>query len=373
MPHQTLWTLGLAADLINEVRNQKVNDILTAVIYAGHLESKHWGISLRPAQHEGLISLETWQKNQTRLKEGAYVPARKNLNEDFPLRGAVCCGECGHPMTASWSKGRMSRHAYDMCFKKGCASYRKSIRRETLEGEFEELLQSVQPVEGFVALLRKMFKDIWEHRLTTQKARQAKIKKDVQKLSGQIEQLMDRILESDSSSVIIAYEKRIATLECKKLILEEKAATMSKPLRGYDESVRTALAFLANPWKLWKSEYLEDKRAVLKLVFAGRLAYARNEGFRTAETTLPFKVLEGLNSVENRMAEREGFEPSLRANVNTISSRALSTAQPPLRANARRMLPQVATWRVLLVPSQQIVVSKSTSQPSGKSCATIHT
>lgn len=75
--------------------------------------------------------------------------------------------------------------------------------------------------------------------------------------------------------------------------MSENIANCGKPVRGFDESFRTAMAFLANPWKLWASEALEDKRAVLKLAFADRLAYVRNEGFRTAETTLPFKVLGG--------------------------------------------------------------------------------
>ena len=68
------------------------------------------------------------------------------------------------------------------------------------------------------------------------------------------------------------------------------------PLKSFDETLRTALDFLGNPQKLWVSERLEDKRAVLKLAFADRLAYARNEGFRTANLALPFNVLGGFSS-----------------------------------------------------------------------------
>ncbi len=71
------------------------------------------------------------------------------------------------------------------------------------------------------------------------------------------------------------------------------------------------MAFLASPWKIWASEAFEDKRAVLKLTFADRLAYVRNEGFRTAKTTLPFKVLGGLTGGKNEMTERDGFEHSV--------------------------------------------------------------
>ncbi|RFC00666.1 hypothetical protein B5K08_02040 [Rhizobium leguminosarum bv. trifolii] len=36
---------------------------------------------------------------------------------------------------------------------------------------------------------------------------------------------------------------------------------------------------------------LENRRAVLKLSFADRRSYKRNEGFRTADLSFPFKAL----------------------------------------------------------------------------------
>ncbi len=297
-------------DARGEVRNQKVNDTLTHIIYAGYLESEAWGVSLRSAQHEGLISFETYQKIQARLNENAKAPARKDLNEDFPLRGFVTCGDCGHPLTACWSKGRNGRYPYYMCFQKGCESYRKSIKRETLEGEFEVLLKQLKPTEGLFKTARKMFEKIWNHWAEFQKNRSRSLKAEVLKIERKIEQLLDRIVDADSATLISAYEKRIGKLEKEKIAMSENIANCGKPVRGFDEMFRTAMDFLANPWKLWSSEALEDKRAVLKLAFADRLAYVRNEGFRTAETTLPFKVLGGLSGGENKLAERVGFEPT---------------------------------------------------------------
>lgn len=87
-------------DAVGEVRNQRVTGILTRVMYAGCVEYEPWNINLRKGQHEPLISLETFQKIQKRLKSVARVPARKDLNEDFPLRGFVTCGCCDSPLTA---------------------------------------------------------------------------------------------------------------------------------------------------------------------------------------------------------------------------------------------------------------------------------
>ena len=298
-------------DARGEVRNQKVNDILTHIIYAGYLESAAWKVSLRRARHEGLIDFETWQKIQTRLTENAKVPARKNLNEDFPLRGFVTCGCCGSALTACWSKGRSERYPYYMCFNKDCADYRKSIKRETLEGAFENLLRELRPTEELFTLARAMFEELWNHRLDFQRSRRRSLEAQVVKTQRQIEQLLDRIVEAESSTLIGAYEKRIQALERDKLAMQEKIASCGRPVRGFDETFRTAMDFLSSPWKLWDSQALEDKRAVLKLAFADNLAWVRNEGFRTAKTTLPFNVLGGFSEGKISLAEREGFEPSI--------------------------------------------------------------
>ena len=294
-------------DRNGEVRNQRVTELLTRVVYAGYVDSPNWKVNLRPGHHEALISFETYQTIQRRLQERAKVPARANLNMDFPLRGFVTCGDCGHPLTACWSKSKTgARHPYYLCFQKGCKSYRKSIRRDVLEGEFEAIVKQLRPTEGLFNTARRMFENRWNHRLAHQKDRSRSLEAQLRKIDGQIEQLLDRIVDADSSTVIGAYEKRIQKLEKDKIEMSEKIAACGRPVQGFDESFRTAMEFLASPWKLWASEALEDKRAVLKLTFADRLAYVRNEGFRTPETTLPFNALGGFLEGKSKMARLEG-------------------------------------------------------------------
>ncbi len=297
-------------DSKGEVRAQRVTELLTRVTYAGYVESPDWGVSLRSGRHEGLISYETWQKIQHRLKENAKAPARKNLSKDFPLRGFVTCGDCGTPLTGGWSRGRHAHYHYYLCQKKGCESYGKSIRRDELEGEFETLLRSLKPTEGLFRLARAMFEDLWDHRLASLKSMNRSLEAEVVKIERKIGQLLDRIVDAQSSSVISAYEQRIAALEENRIEVKEKIVSCGRPVRGFDEMYRTAMDFLASPYKLWASDRLEDKRAVLKLTFADRLAYVRNEGYRTAKTTLPFKVLEHFCGGESRLVGPVGLEPT---------------------------------------------------------------
>lgn len=292
------------------VRATQVTDILTRPVYAGYVEAPIWNIALRKGLHEALISFETYRKIQERLNgRDLRVPARKNINEDFPLRGFILCEGCDRTLTAGWTKGRNTHYPYYLCSNRGCPCYGKSIQRAEIEGAFATLLRQLQPTANLFSAGRAMFKDLWDSRLASGEARARTLKIELKKTEKQIEQFLDRIADTSVPSVVGAYEKRILNLEEQKILIREKIENRGQPMRGFDETLRTALEFLASPWNLWDSERLEDKRMVLKLAFADRLTYVRNEGFRTANLALPFKVLASFSGLENKMVPRRGLEP----------------------------------------------------------------
>jgi site-specific DNA recombinase len=82
------------------VHPSRVKDRLTCLTYAGYVEKQDLGVSARKGKHEGLVSLETFEKIQKRLTETVKVPARKDIHTDFPLRGFILCDDCGRPLTS---------------------------------------------------------------------------------------------------------------------------------------------------------------------------------------------------------------------------------------------------------------------------------
>ena len=298
-------------DLPNgEIRNQRITDILTRPVYAGYVESEKWNVSLRKGHHEGLISFETFERIQTRLREGARAPARKDINEDFPLRGFVACGDCGKPLTACWSKSQTGKkHPYYMCYAKECSSYRKSIAREKIEGEFEVILKSLQPADNLFALAKAMFKDAWSQRLAQAKQAAVTIKRDINAIDRQVDQLLERIVGAENPTVISAYETKLAKLEKEKLIKAEKLENAGKPRHAFDEMFELSLRFLSSPWNLWASGQMHLRRIVLRLAFAKRITYTRNEGFSNPTLSSPFNALGGIHMGKSEMAHPTGFEP----------------------------------------------------------------
>ena len=205
------------------VRYEEVKRLLVRPHYAGYIEVPHWDVSLRKGHHEGLISLETYEKIQRRIDEGSRVFTPKDIGTDFPLRGYVACADCDGPLTSCWSKSKTGKkHPYYMCFSKTCASYRKSIKRDVIEGQFSELLARLYPSEDVISAFKAMFKAAWDKRASRNADVAKALRAEIGKAEQQIEQLLDRIVTTSSETTISAYERRIAKLEKDKLIISEK-------------------------------------------------------------------------------------------------------------------------------------------------------
>jgi site-specific DNA recombinase len=280
------------------VHLQKVKELLIRVLYTGYLNKPEWDIHLIQGHHEPLISFGIYQKIQERLNGQAKAPVRKDINEDFPLRGFVACASCGKPMTSCWSRGTGGRYAYYLCHGKNgdgtrCSQYGKSVRKEKLEGDFEKLLGEMKPSKELFFLAADIFTDLWNIKRETAKLEADKIRLDIIQIERKTEQFFDRIVETDSPTLITAYEKKIRQLEEEKIKLAENIAKCGRPLQSFDETFRTAFTFLLNPQKLWASDKLEHRRVVLKLVFSEQLQYCKNEGYRTPQKSLPFSLLAG--------------------------------------------------------------------------------
>lgn len=294
------------------VHQTRVQQILDRQIYAGYVEYEPWGVGLTKGQHEPLVSMDIWQQVQKRRHAAIKAAARRDINADFPLRGFITCGCCKKPYTACWSKGRNKHYPYYFCDNKTCSEYRKNIRKEVIEGDFEKLLTAMVPTKNALKMITEMMREQWEARIQNSKDRADLIRKQIKGIEGKVSELVDKIIEADSPTLVSAFEGRLKEYEIQKVTLEENRVNSTILEGDFRGLFRTALHHLSNPLNLWHSHDLEDKRAVLKLTFADRISYLKNEGFRTAKTTLPFSALAPFHEGDFKMVGAEGLEPPTR-------------------------------------------------------------
>ena len=322
------------ADKRKTLSVERVMELMSRAHYAGYLHAPEWGIIMLKGKHEPIISLETFEAVQARIKGKSRTFTRYDVNESFPLRGYVTCSDCGHAYSACFSTGRSKRYPYYLCHTKNCASYGRSIRKEVLEGQFEELLRSLRPTPELFELAQEMFRDLWNARMSSETSNVKHLQAEVVRVERQIEQIVDRIIASDMATMVTAFENRVRGLELEKALLAEKIAQCGRPIADFDATHRTAMQFLENPYRIWLSERLCDKRNTVKLAFAEPIPYDRKHGFRTATAAVPFRIFkalegnEGSASEESEMVRAVGIEPTLLAEPDFESGASTSFTTP---------------------------------------------
>ena len=303
-------------DKHGNVRNQRVQDLLTHCLYPGMVVNHVWKVSLRKGQHEPIIDIKTHLKIKERL-EGKSKPValkRANKSEKFPLRGYVRCHKCGSAMTAGTSTGRTKKYDYYHCYNRKCGDLNKTVARTELHAQFEQLLTKLTPSHQVIATLEAMLRDTWEAMALNQTQRRRALAKDVANIDKELSKIMDRIVEAESGTLIKALERKIEKLEDDKRLKEEMMNKLGVKKPSFEMGFRTALTFLRDVGLLWDTGDGDVRSDVLKFTFADPLRYCQKEGLRTAKTSLPFSVLAGFGNAANqndKLAEREGFEPSM--------------------------------------------------------------
>lgn len=119
--------------------------------------------------------------------------ALQEVARDAGLLKPLC--EDRPPLTACWTKGKYLRYPYYLCPKRGCEIYGKSIRRATIEGEFEALLHQLRPAPRLFRVARAMFEDLWNQRLATTETSRSGLETELAKIEREVEQFLDRIAQ----------------------------------------------------------------------------------------------------------------------------------------------------------------------------------
>ena len=312
-------------DKKGRVHLQRVLDILNRQLYTGYYEYPEWNVPLMLGKHEPLVSFETFKQAQEKLQQRAKVPARKDISLDFPLRGFLLCDSCEVPMKSCWAHGRNGKYPYYLCQSKGCEHYGKSVRKEKIEAEFEQLLQSLVPQPQVVHILEKMVMEAHQNRIANSGAQRDELLNQKRLVERKVEQFLDRVAVADSMVLVTSYERQIKQLEEQRIMIDDKIKNCGRVDDRFEDLARTTFQFLANPHKYWMHGDLTGKRRLLKATFTHPLAYSRNKGYRTAALSLPFSVLREFSESDSKVVLAAGIEPAL-----DYSKRILSPARLPV-------------------------------------------
>ena len=273
----------------------KLTQILKDPFYMGYIEYPMWGVTRRLGKHKGIISTETFELIQKRLKkEDSGVRIRVDVSSDFPLRNLLICTHCHKPLTAAWTTKvkKNLRWAYYICHTKGCIAYGKSARKKDVEDGFVEILKknNLKPEVGELVTL--MFDRAWDDEVKKDNNldQQNKTRKD--KLSNEISALTKMAISAKSERVRQTYEEQIENFVKEIESLDEKLEIKADMAIPYRTALDKSTTMLKSPYKAWVNLDLLEQRRLFYFIFDTKLPYSLKEGYRTNEIPTTIRLFE---------------------------------------------------------------------------------
>lgn len=140
------------------ISQDAINHMLTAHVYAGQVCNAFTDGEPYPAQHEPLIDIAIFNRNQIVMngpRAQAGILKVKN-NPIYPLKGLLRCPRCQKAMYASSPKsGSGKRSPRYHCSRKDCEGG-KSIKASIVHDAFKDLLKGLTPDEKVLELYREV-------------------------------------------------------------------------------------------------------------------------------------------------------------------------------------------------------------------------
>lgn len=275
--------------------------MLHNMIYTGFYEFPKWDIDITRGKHEPIISFEIWSKAQELIK----APLRQ-ARSDFDLRGFVCCPSCNNALTAAYSTSRSgAKYGYYYCQQVSCPLRRKTVPKSILEGNFIDLLKSVEIGDPNFYKMAKMvwfdavseFKQSWVANKAMLSDRAVLIDRDIQNL-------INRVAKTGSDTIAETFENRINDLEKEKIIVLEKIKLgedhdLTRAGKMFDQVIKD----YGNLSNQWQNTDTQGKSMLFNRVFTGRLVWDHKTGYRTAPFSLMYQQKSTLSGAKFDMVD----------------------------------------------------------------------
>jgi site-specific DNA recombinase len=267
--------------------------------------------------HEPIITKALFDKVQqvmySRKRGKQKVP--KKYNENFPLKGFLCCPICNKQMRASASKGRTQYYNYYHCISPCKGRYTSEEVHQQVNVFLADLSFDKQFQELYFEIIKeKLIQD------TKQKALGPKHYEHLKSIEDKLVKLQDLYIDGDIDKD--GYESAKQRYENIRAELKSKEAT-SEDNKKLIELYKTATEKFITIDNQYNNANLEYKRRIVGSIFGKNIQF-ENKKVRTANLNPILNEITSINrglrakkkkdltkkSVKSLMVEKMGLEPT---------------------------------------------------------------
>lgn len=215
-------------------------------------------------------------EKETRKKTRANSPNLDKNLELHPLKGMITCEGCRRKVGCYASRGNGGVYYYYTCGNGYCEG-RINIRKEVMESEFEEFIDTMK-------LPKEVFHTFKSYILKERAEKEEKNANNIPQMQGQLlsikakmDKIEHKILSISNESLIKKLEMERATLETLKGDVEEKM-NHKRDDRENLESILSQTEYLfTDPVGMRKNSNYEIRQSLFMVRFGGILYYKKNQ------------------------------------------------------------------------------------------------
>ncbi len=325
---------------------QQLTKIFKKPFYCGIINHAMLDGKVVEGNHEPLISKEVFLSvNNIHQQSFNYGVPHQKENNHVPLKVFIKCADCGEPFTGYIVKAK--NLWYYKCRTTGCKCNKSA---KTLHNRFEELLSQFAVKEELIPAVCYQLEYAY-HEVNKEKLEQEKtLRAGLAEINKKLDRLEEKHFVNGEMSREI-FDKFYGRYKQEELNITRQLENYSGEISNLQDLIKSTVELSSKLNTVWASGNIKVKESLQKLVFPEGIVYDREIGsFRTPKVNSVFQAIAELTRVsgDNKKgtdhpysdlslgAETEGFEPSIRFPVYTLSRRASSTTRAsllPLRRN----------------------------------------
>lgn len=265
---EELTALGLQTRHGKTLTPQTFGRLLHNPIYAGRVVSAKFGIDA-VGDFEPIVGEDLFRAVERGTSKGG-TDCRQRDHPDFPLRRFIHCAGCGAALTASWSRGRSGRYGYYRCPRKGCRAV--NVRKERLEQQFVERLESLSVRPHVFGLLGAIVRDEWGSRTGAARADQERIDSRLRDLEGRRDRLVDAFVHERAIDGQ-TYEQQRRRLDEQMADLENLRLAAKVPSVDLERALLAAENLVTDLPGCWNRLQWQQRPQFLRAVYPGGVTF----------------------------------------------------------------------------------------------------
>ncbi len=297
---------GLRSKQGNRLTQHTFLKMLRNSVYIGYMESKKHKMTVK-GRHQAIVDERTFKNVQLVLngKKPISAPYQRN-REGFPLRRFLLCAACGTPMTGAASKSETGkRHPYYRC--RDC-SPAKSIPTAKADGEFVELLATLQPSHVFTTEFLTILREEWKKITGTAAALKPNLEKQLKAVRSSQENLVLKFASRELPIDRNLFERMNEKFEQEIAELEGRIADIGTEKATIEQLIAFCKSVLVDIAAAWETANLDQKQRVQNALFPRGLKYDPQKGILNSDNDCLFNQLESFVSGKLTLVRPERFE-----------------------------------------------------------------